>query len=267
MTIHGNPDRQPAPNSAEVQNESMSTILVTGATGTLGTPTTELLRAAGHEVRALSRRTGPGLTTGDLLTGEGIAPALDGVDAVVHLATGRRDVDQARTMITVARAAGIAHFLLISIVRIEDIPLGYYKGKVEIERMLQDSGLPLTILRATQFHDFVDGIFRSQSFSPVVVAPAFSFQPIAVSEVAARLVELAGSDPAGRVADIGGPQQRTARDLAEAWKRASGVRRPIWTVKLPGKTVAGFAAGHNLVPGPAFGTGTFEEYLAAKYGG
>ena len=244
----------------------MSTILVTGATGTLGTPTTAQLTAAGHDVRALSRRTGPGLTTGDLLTGEGIAAALDGVDTVVHLATGLKDVDLARTMIAVARAADIAHFVLISIVGIEDIPLGYYKGKVEIERMLQGSGLPHTILRATQFHAFVDTIFRSQRFSPVVVAPAFSFQPIAASEVAARLVELAGSDPAGRVTDIGGPQQRTARDLAAAWKRASGSRRPIWTVRLPGKTIAGYAAGHHLVPGPAFGKGTFEEYLAEKYG-
>lgn len=244
----------------------MSTILVTGATGTLGTPTTARLRAAGHDVLALSRRTGPDLTTGDLLTGEGIAAALGGVDTVVHLATGPRDVDQARTMIKVSGAAGIAHFVLISIVGIDDIPLGYYKGKVEIERMLQDSGLPYTILRATQFHEFVDQIFRSQRFSPVVVAPAFSFQPIAASEVAARLVELAGSGPAGRVADIGGPRQRTARDLAGAWKRASGTRRPIWTVRLPGKTFAGYAAGHHLVPGPAYGKGTFEEYLAEKYG-
>lgn len=244
----------------------MSMILVTGATGTLGTPTTELLRAAGHDVRALSRRTGPGLTTGDLLTGEGIAEAVDGVDLVVHLSTGLRDVDQARTMINVSRAVGVEHFVLISIVGIEDIPLGYYKGKVEIERMLQGSGMPHTILRSTQFHQFVDGIFRSQRFSPVVIAPAFSFQPIEVSEVAARLVELAGSDPAGRVADIGGPEQRTARNLAEAWKRASGGRRAIWTVRLPGKTVAGFAAGHHLVPGPAYGKGTFEEYLGTEYG-
>ena len=244
----------------------MSTILVTGATGTLGTPTVAQLKAAGHDVRSLSRRTGPGLTTGDLLTGDGIAPALDGVDTVVHLATGLKDVDQARAAIAASREAGIRHFVLISIVGIEDIPLGYYKGKVEIERMLLDSGLPHTILRATQFHQFVDMIFRSQRFSPILFAPAFSFQPIAVSEVAARLVELAGLDPSGRVADIGGPQQRTARKLAEAWKHASGGRRPIWTVRLPGRTVAGYAAGHHLVPGHAYGTGTFDEYLAARYG-
>lgn len=240
----------------------MTTILVTGATGTLGTPTTAQLTAAGHDVRALSRRTGPGLTTGDLLTGEGIPEAIAGVDTVVHLATGRNDVGQGEAAISAARATGVAHFVLISIVGIEKIPLGYYDGKVEIERTLEASGVPFTILRATQFHQFVAAIFGSQRFSPVTLAPRFSFQPISTDEVAARLVELVGAEPSGRVADIGGPEQRTAHDLAEAWKAATRSRRPIWSPRMPGRTVAGFAAGHNLVPGEPYGVVTFEEYLA-----
>ncbi len=244
----------------------MSRILVTGATGTLGTPTTARLKSAGHDVRALSRKTGPGLTTGDLLTGAGIPDAFAGVDTVVHLATGLRDVAQAKAAIGAAGAAAVEHFVLISIVGIEDIPLGYYQGKVEIEKALMDSGLPHTILRATQFHQFVDAMFRGQKFSPVILAPRFSFQPISTDEVAARLVELAGAGPTGRVADIGGPEQRTSRELAEAWKAATGSRRPIWNIRMPGKTVAGYAAGHNLVPGTPFGRTTFGEYLSAKYG-
>ena len=244
----------------------MSTILVTGATGTLGTPTVTQLRAAGHEVRAFSRKNAAGLTIGDLLTGEGLADAMAGVDTAIHLSTGKRDVAQARAIIEASRMSGIAHFILISIVGIEDIPLGYYKNKIEIERLLVESRLPQTILRATQFHEFVDMVFSAQKSLPVVFAPAFSFQPIAVGEVAARLVELAGADAAGRVPDIGGPEQRTTLDLGKAWKRASGTRRPHWTLSLPGKTMAGYAAGHNLVPGPAYGTGTFDQYLAEKYG-
>lgn len=246
--------------------KNMSIVLVTGATGTLGTPTTAKLREAGHEVRALSRKTGPGLTTGDLLTGEGIPAAFAGVEVVVHLATGRKDVGQATAAFEASRGAGIRHVVLISIVGIEDIPLGYYRGKVEIEKRLVASGLPHTILRATQFHQFVDAIFSGQRRSPVILAPAFSFQPISTEEVATRLTELVGAEPAGRVADIGGPQQRTAREFAEAWKRATGSRRAIWSLRLPGRTVAGFAAGHNLVPGTPYGTGDFDEFLAAKYG-
>jgi uncharacterized protein YbjT (DUF2867 family) len=243
----------------------MSTILVTGATGTLGMPTTALLGAAGHDVRPLSRRSGPDLTTGDLLTGEGIPEAIAGVDTVVHLATGLNDVGQARAAIGAARAADVEHFILISIVGIEQIPLGYYKGKVEIEKALVESGIPHTILRATQFHQFVDAIFRGQRFSPVILAPAFSFQPISTEEVAARLAELVAAGPSGRVADIGGPEQRTARDLATAWKRAKGSRRAIWSPRLPGRTIAAYAAGHNLVPGPAYGSLTFDDYLAERY--
>jgi uncharacterized protein YbjT (DUF2867 family) len=152
----------------------VSRILVTGATGTLGTPTTARLRDAGLDVRALSRKAGPDFTTGDLLTGEGIPEAIAGVDTVVHLATGVRDVDQAKAAIGAARAADVEHFVLISIVGIEDIPLGYYQGKVAIEKALTASGIPHTILRATQFHQFVDGMFRHQKYSPVILAPRFS---------------------------------------------------------------------------------------------
>lgn len=149
---------------------------------------------------------------------------------------------------------------------VEKIPLGYYRGKVEIEQYLVASGVPFTIQRATQFHQFVEGIFRRQKFLPVIFAPQFSFQPIAVEEVASRLVELVGEAPAGRVDDIGGPQQLSSRQLAQAFKAATGSRRAIGSLPLPGKTAAGFAAGHNLVPGDPYGTTTFERYLESKYG-
>ena len=243
----------------------MKTVLVTGATGTLGKPTTSQLREAGFDVRALSRRAGSGVTSGDLLTGVGIPHAMDGADVVVHLATGRRDVDQAKAAIVAANAIGIGHFVLISIVGIDDIPFGYYQGKVEIEKYLVASGIPHTIQRATQFHQFVDGLFLGQKISPVILAPKFSFQPISTDEVAAKLVDLVGAEPSGRVADIGGPEKRTAFELATEWKAATGSRRAIWRLGLPGKTAAGFAAGHNLVPGESYGRSTFQEYLRAKY--
>ncbi|MEO6942506.1 MAG: NAD(P)H-binding protein [Terrimesophilobacter sp.] len=243
----------------------MSTVLVTGATGTLGTPTALKLRQAGHDVRALSRKTGLGLTTGDLLTRRGIPEAMSGVDIVVHLATGSHDVAQAVAAIDSAREATVAHFILISIVGIENIPLGYYQGKVEIEGYLVESGLPHTIQRATQFHQFVDGIFRAQKFSPIILAPRFSFQPISTDDVASRLVELVGAKHSGRVGDIGGPEQRAARDLAETWKSASGSRRPIASIHRPGKTAAGFSAGHNLVSGAPYGVKTFNQFLDENY--
>jgi uncharacterized protein YbjT (DUF2867 family) len=242
----------------------MGTILVTGGTGTLGRPSVVRLRAAGHDVRVLSRKRGPGLVTADLRTGEGIQQAMTGADAVLHLATGRKDVALARTLIDTAREAGIAHLVLISIVGIDQIPLGYYRGKLEIERLVTESTLPHTILRATQFYNLLEMLFRAQRFSPLVFAPSITLQPIAVEEVADRLVELIAADPAGRVPDVGGPQERTVPELARAWKLARRSRRPVVPVKLAGKTFAAFAAGHALASGPAYGTRTFEDFLAER---
>jgi uncharacterized protein YbjT (DUF2867 family) len=242
------------------------TTLITGATGTLGTPTTARLRAAGHDVRALSRRAGPGLVTGDLLSGEGIAAALDGADTVLHLATGKDDVAATRTLLDAARSAGIGHLVLTSIAGIDDIPLGYYRQKLAVERLVTESGLPHTILRATQFHAFVERLFTAQRALPVVLAPDVDLQPIDVDEVAVRLVELADGLPSGRVDDIGGPAPRAVPDLASAWARARGVRRRIVSARIPGKTFGAYRAGHALVPGPGYGRVTFEEYLAAREG-
>jgi uncharacterized protein YbjT (DUF2867 family) len=242
------------------------TILVTGATGTLGKPTVARLRTAGHDVRSLSRRSGEGLATGDLLTGEGIDAAVAGVSTVVHLATGlrRRDVDIAQTLVDASRKAGVEHVVLISIVGIDHIPFGYYRDKVAIERLVAESGVPHTILRATQFHELVDQLFNAQRRLPVVLAPALELQPIAAEDVADRLVELASSPPAGRVPDIGGPEVRRLPELARVWATARGSRRPVVPVRLPGKVFAGYRAGHALVPGPPYGRMTFEEHVAGR---
>jgi uncharacterized protein YbjT (DUF2867 family) len=246
------------------EDPTVATILVTGATGTLGVPTVARLRAAGHEVRALSRRRGPGLATGDLLTGSGIDAAVTGADTVVHLATGlrRKDVVIARTLLDAARLAGIGHLVLVSIVGIDHIPLGYYRDRVEIERLVAESDVPHTILRTTQFHTLVDQLFTVQRRLPVMLAPSFDVQPVAPVEVADRLVELASGAPAGRVPDIGGPAVRSLPELAEVWARARSVQQRVLPVRLPGRVFAGYRAGHNLVPGPPYGRITFEDHLA-----
>jgi len=254
----------------------MATILVTGATGTLGVPTVRRLRALGHTVRALSRSGVDGGTAvdggtvrGDLVSGDGIAQAVSGVDAIVHLATtgGKHDIPAVENLLGHAATARVRHFVLISIVGVDRIAFGYYQTKLAIERIVTDSPVPHTILRATQFHPFVDRLFRAQRFSPVLFTPDFSVQPIAVEDVAQRLGEIVGSRASGRVPDIAGPQQRTGRALAGAWKRAYGSRRRIVSLWLPGATFAGFAAGHNLVPGAGYGRGTFEGYLRQSYWG
>lgn len=256
----------------------MATILVTGGTGDLGQPTVAQLQAAGHQPRVLSRKppqpgsTPPGgLVLGDLATGEGVRAALDGVDTVVHLATtrGRGDLRLATNLVeAISGQSGVTaapgpHLVLISIVGIDEIPVPFYRTKLEIERLV--SAVPHTILRATQFHNLVDDILNAQKLLPVLLAPTVTLQPIAVEDVAHRLTELAGSPPSGRVPDIGGPEQLTVPDLARAWRQAKRSRRPIVPLRIPGKTFRAYASGAPLVAGPPYGRVSFVDFLRCRF--
>ncbi|MYW48267.1 SDR family oxidoreductase [Streptomyces sp. SID161] len=247
----------------------MTTILVTGGTGTLGRLVTERLRADGHEVRVLSRHTRPYAV--DLRTGgAGLDAALAGAETVVHCAStqGGGDDRAARNLLAAARRAGVGHLVYISIVGVDQVPMGYYRTKLAVERLIEESGLGWTVLRATQFHDLLVTLFERLAKSPVLAVPAgVPDQPVEVAEVAGRLVELALGAPAGRVPDMAGPEVRGLDSLARAYLRATGRRRPVVRVPLAGGTYRAFRSGGHLAPDRAVGEVTFEEYLAARFGG
>lgn len=238
------------------------TILVTGGTGRLGRPTVAALRARGHDVRILSRRPGADHAVADLATGDGVRDALAGVEVVVHLATSRsKDIGQTRSLLT-AMAGTDAHLVFVSIVGVDRIPFGYYRDKLASEHAIETSGIPHTIIRVAQFHGFVSEFLDAQRRLPVTIVVPVSAQTIHMPEVAARLVELVESRERGRVADLGGPQQQTVADSARQWQAARGIRRPIWSVHLPGATMRAFRAGHNMPGLPGAGRVTFAQYLA-----
>jgi uncharacterized protein YbjT (DUF2867 family) len=248
-------------------------LLVTGATGTLGRKVVGAATAAGHHVRAMSRRTHVGYTgvhwsQGDLLNNTGVDAAVDRVDVVVHCATqstGDKDFRSAENLITAARAAGVPHIIYVSIVGIDRIPLPYYKTKLRVEQALEASGVGHSVMRATQFHDLVKTSFTVQRFAPLLgTLKGVRFQPIDTRDVAARLVELIDCEPAGRVADIGGPTVQTHAELARMYLAAVGGRRPVVEIPLPGRTAAGFRAGANLTPDNPVGTVDFAAYLSGS---
>lgn len=131
------------------------------------------------------------------------------------------------------------------------------------ERLIADSGLGWTVLRATQFHDLVAAMLRMLAKPPVMVLPAgWSLQPVDVGEVGARLASLALGEPAGRVPDMAGPQVRTVEDLARAYLASAGLNRPVVPLPLPGKVFRAYRAGGHLAPDRAVGAISFEHYLA-----
>ncbi|GGX33327.1 nucleotide-diphosphate-sugar epimerase [Streptomyces malachitofuscus] len=246
----------------------MTTILVTGGTGTLGRHVTERLRANGHEVRVLSRHAQPYAV--DLREGgSGLDAAVTGVDTVVHCATSPRGGDEkpTRNLIAAAQRAGVGHLVYISIVGVDRVPFGYYKSKLAVERLIEDSGTGWTVLRTTQFHDLILRLLQGMAKLPVVLLPArVKDQPIDVTEVAGRLAELAQGAPAGRVDDMGGPEVRTFDSLARAYLKASGRRRAVVKVPLRGAAYDAFRAGGHLAPERAVGKVTFDEFLRTRLG-
>src|ERR671921_1389679 len=258
-----------------------SPILVTGGTGTLGRLVVRRLRDAGCDVRALTRRSretedGIEYVAGDLAKGEGIEAAVDEVETIVHLAgSAKGDEDKARNLVRAASQAGAQHLVYISVVGADRIPIGsrvdramfgYFESKRAAEKVVENSGLPWTTLRATQFHDLLLTVARQLAKLPVAPVPAgFQIQPVEADEVAVRLVELTLGEPAGMVPDMGGPRVYGAAELLRGYLRASKRRRrPIVPVWLPGKAARAFRDGGNLAPEQAVGHRTWEEFLADR---
>ena len=256
------------------------TILVTGGTGTLGRLVVPQLRDAGARVRALSRHSrlpeqGIEYMTGDLDTGEGVEAAVQGAEIIVHLAGSMKgDEEKARNLVRAASRAGTRHLVYISVVGADRVPVvsgvdramfSYFASKFAAERVVAKSGLPWTTLRATQFHDLILLVAQQMVKLPVIPLPAgMRFQPVDAGEVAARLVELALSEPMGLAPDLGGPKIYSPAELFGAYLRASHRRRPMIPLWLPGRAARAIRAGANLTPERAVGQRTWEEFLAKR---
>ncbi|RFU40862.1 NAD-dependent epimerase/dehydratase family protein [Actinomadura logoneensis] len=249
-------------------------ILVTGGTGTLGSLLVPLLREAGHPVRVLSRHARPAadgveFVSCDLLAGEGIDDALAGAETVVHLAGGPKGDDVAtRNLAGAAARTGARHLVYVSVTGVEGVPMAWLRTKLESERAVADSGVPWTTLRPAQFHSLVLGIVAKMAKMPVVPAPgALTFQPVDERDVAARLAELVLGEPAGLVPDLAGPADFTLPELLRGYLAATGRRRPMLPVRMPGKIGRAYREGRNLArQGAMRGTRTWEDYLAEHVG-
>jgi uncharacterized protein YbjT (DUF2867 family) len=244
-------------------------IAVAGATGVVGQHVVAVARARGHEVVGLARSRGV-----DLTTGEGLAARLEGVDAVVDVTSvATQDQQEAeaffggvtRTLLAAEEAAGVGHHVALSIVGIDDVPTGYYRGKQLQEKVLREGRVGWSVLRATQFHEFAEQVLSFVRVGPVSLVPRMLSQPVAAVEVAEALVELAAAGPSGRVPDLAGPERLAMVELARRVSRARGLGRRVVGVPLPGATGRGMRDGSLCPsePGPR-GRITFDAWLAGS---
>jgi uncharacterized protein YbjT (DUF2867 family) len=255
-------------------------VLVTGGTGTLGRRVIPRLVDAGCAVRVLSRtvhepEAGVEYVRGDLAKDEGLGPATRDIDIVIHLAgTAKGDDIKTRRLLEAASEAGVKHFVYISVVGADSIPVrsaidrgmfGYYAAKLASERLIESSGIPFTILRATQFQESMLAVVKGLAGMVIIPAPTGSrFQPIATDEVAERLVELALGEPAGMVDEMGGPKAYLLADLVRSYLAATGRHKSFISMRAPGKAAAALRDGANLTLDHAVGRRTWEEFLARE---
>lgn len=235
-------------------------VAVAGGTGMVGRYVVQALADRGHDAVSMSRSTGV-----DVYTGSGLDRALTGVDAVIDVASvetlrPKVALDFFRTttanLLRAEQNVGIGHHVVLSIVGIDDMPKGYYAGKIAQETLVTAGEAPWSILRATQFHEFPAEMMRRARIGPVALMPRLTVETVAAREVAEALVDIVEAGPSGRTPDLGGPEVARLDQLAKLYLRTTGARTLLVGVPMPGPAGA-------LVTGPGSRHGriTFAEWL------
>jgi uncharacterized protein YbjT (DUF2867 family) len=241
-------------------------IAVAGATGVVGHQVVAELGERGHEAVPFARSRGVDVTQLDRL-----ADHLAGVEAVIDtlgITTTRRKpatdffTKTTRNLLEAERAAGVDRHVLLSIVGIDASTFGYYRAKVAQEEAARVADPSVTILRATQFHEFAEQMLERAKAGPVVVVPRMRSATVAAAEVASALVDLA-EDPQPGTLEIGGPESHDMPDLVRRVAEARGVKARVIAVKVPGSAGRAMTDG-SLIPKDPWrvGTQTFTEWLA-----
>ncbi len=253
----------------------MTRVLVTGGTGVLGREVVSRLVGKGDTVRIMSRSPRRGTTNVEwaeahMLTGEGLAEALQGVDVIVHAATdsrlGKTDVEMTRRLLEQAKAAGAGYFLYISIVGTDKTSFSYHRVKVACETMTRDSGIPSASLRFTQFYEFIDLLLHTFTRLPIGFVPMnWKSQPIDVGEVADQVVRVVGERPLGLLPDVAGPEVLTLKELLRAWIEARGSHKFVLPLPLPGELSAALRDGRLTSANARVGKLTWAQWLQRRY--
>lgn len=247
-------------------------IVVIGGTGLIGSKLVAILRERGHEALAASPNTGV-----NALTREGLAEALDGAAVVVDVANAPVWEDQAvldffetssRNLLAAEAAAGVRHHVALSIVGTERMPdNGYFRAKLAQETLIKASALPYTIVRATQFFEFVDGIAQSARVGEEFRLSPALIQPIAAADVALALADVAVAPALNGTVEVAGPEAMPLDDLVRRHLRATGKPGRV-TPDVHARYFGGLLSDRTLTPTPGgtprLGAMHFEQWVAAR---
>jgi uncharacterized protein YbjT (DUF2867 family) len=206
-------------------------IVVIGGTGLIGSKTVAILRQGGHDVLAASPNSGV-----NTITGEGLKEALAGAQVVIDLANSPSFEDKAvleffetsgRNLLAAEATAGVRHHVALSIVAIDRTDNGYFRAKVAQEKLIKTSGIPYTIVRSTQFMEFLRGIADMSADGNLVKLPSVLFQPIASDDVAASVADVALAPPRNGIVEIAGPERVPFNEIVARYLKAVGDPRKV----------------------------------------
>jgi uncharacterized protein YbjT (DUF2867 family) len=249
-------------------------IVVIGGSGLIGKKVVTILRQRGHEVVAASPSSGV-----NTVTGEGLAQALAGARVVVDVANAPSWEDNAvlaffetsgRNLLAAEAAVGIGHHVALSVVGTDrQLASGYFRAKLAQEKLIMASPIPYTIVRATQFFEFVGGIAQAATEGQTVRLPPVLMQPIASDDVAAVVAKTALAEPLNGMVDLAGPEPIRQDNLVRQFLNATGDMRTVITE--PKALYFGITVNdQSLTPGdhPRLGPTRFEDWLShnAKLG-
>jgi uncharacterized protein YbjT (DUF2867 family) len=242
---------EPLVSILRVSEENMK-IVVIGGTGLIGSKTVAILRQRGHDVVAASPNTGV-----NTITGEGLKQAMVGTQVVIDLANSPSFEDKAvlqffetsgRNLLAAeAAAGGVQHHVALSIVGTDRSDNGYFRAKVAQEKLIKGSGIPYTIIRSTQFMEFLRGIADSSTQGNIVRISPGLFQPIAAEDVAAVVADVALAAPRNGIVEIAGPERAPFNEIVGRYLKAVGDPREV--VRDPeAQYFGGRVEEHSLVP-------------------
>ena len=250
-------------------------ILITGGTGTLGREIVQQLLEAEREVSVLTSKANPNLPLqakiyqGDLTDQSTLHHAVSDAEVIIHCASNSLDpqnvdIKGTKNLLSAIPKDKLKHFIYISIVGVDKSEFPYYKAKYEVEKMVEDSGLPYTILRATQFHDFIlHRLIHTFDKGPCKIMQLpqnMKLQPIDITEVAEVVIKLTDQSPGNRILSIGGPEILPLENMVQVYLEQVGRNEKIELV--PMDIFKPFQTGINLCPGDSYGKITWKEYLS-----
>ena len=206
-------------------------MVVIGGTGLIGSKTVAILRQGGHEIVAASPKSGV-----NSITGEGLKEAMAGAQVAIDLTNSPSFEDRAvmqffetsgHNLLRAETEAGVRHHVALSIVAIDRTDNGYFRAKAGQEKLVEASGIPYTIIRATQFLEFLGGIADESADGNTVRLPPIAFQPIAAEDIAAMVAEVALAAPRNGIVEIAGPERAPFNNIVARYLKAVGDPREV----------------------------------------